>query len=491
MQSRNTTQVPSNQAATITHNVSLSFEIGTSHIHSQSLSRRNINTDEGDDSLDRASNEDRNGKSQDISHGENHDMRSGYSTSSTNDQGNPHGIRPENDCQNGIQGINSTKLSPGEELIRQPVKVKGKPKGISQSLRKSQIANPAPVILIHPEIVRYCKSADIDSDFKIKLMLQESYPSSGSFFKEVQESEKIAITIMKTCDPPSMLIRPKQKFYRHIKQINSYRISKKIPPFPDKILDVKIRLLSPGCPTFIPEYNEFEQYRERVRLIQVECEVIEMIISGKIPKMSIEEKQRLQDDLIVINQIRMDDDFDAFGPLDLSKTFDEHIIIHQKQREAVYHTGPKYQIHDTDSEEDEDDDIFSNSDDDSDSSVNNSDSGARSEDTNNMKIDHDINQDDVIDLCNETSPSDNEMQINLKDQAVQKSEEEPECIVAKRLKIFLTELNEMTICPITHLQFQDPYVGTDKCCYERRAISEWLAKKNYLHLVVNRCKYTL
>ena len=36
----------------------------------------------------------------------------------------------------------------------------------------------------------------------------------------------------------------------------------------------------------------------------------------------------------------------------------------------------------------------------------------------------------------------------------------------------------MTFCPITHSQFKDPYVGTDKVCYEKTAISEWLSKKH-------------
>ena len=116
MQSSNTKQVPSTSAATITHNVSLSFNIGTSNIYSQGQ-RRNINTNEEDESLARASSEDRNGKSNDNRHGENYEMRSGYSNSNTNDRGNPNGIRQENDCVNGIQGINSLELLPGEDVI--------------------------------------------------------------------------------------------------------------------------------------------------------------------------------------------------------------------------------------------------------------------------------------------------------------------------------------------------------------------------------------
>ena len=191
MQSTKTRQVPSNTAATITHNVSLSFNIGTSHIYSQDQSR-NINTNEPDESLAHASSDDQNGKSNDIRHGENHEMCSGYSNSNTNDRGNPSGIRQENDCANGVQGINSIELSPGEDVIRQPVNVKGKPKGISQSPRKSTITNPTPVLVIHPEIVHFCNPKTIDSNRKINLMLQESYPSSRSFFEEVKHIHNCA-----------------------------------------------------------------------------------------------------------------------------------------------------------------------------------------------------------------------------------------------------------------------------------------------------------
>ena len=39
MKSTQSTQIPSHRTATITHNVNLSFEIGTSHIHSTGTSR--------------------------------------------------------------------------------------------------------------------------------------------------------------------------------------------------------------------------------------------------------------------------------------------------------------------------------------------------------------------------------------------------------------------------------------------------------------------
>ena len=189
MRSSRTTQVPSTNPGNITHNYNLSFEIGTSHFHS-SGERPNINANERDGSSARDSSEDQNGKSNDISHGENHEIRSGYSHSRMNSNGNPYGIRPENDCVNGIQGNNSLEFSPAEDAIGQPVKVDGKPKGKSPSPRKSEIADPTPVLLIHSEVVRYCKPEDINTTQKIQLMLQESYPPSSKNYKAINTSEK-------------------------------------------------------------------------------------------------------------------------------------------------------------------------------------------------------------------------------------------------------------------------------------------------------------
>ena len=85
-------KVPSNNAANITHNVNLSFEIGTSHIYPNHKNGTAINdvkdgnnssapndTNENDhedvkEALARASSDEGNGKSNDISHGPTHEM---------------------------------------------------------------------------------------------------------------------------------------------------------------------------------------------------------------------------------------------------------------------------------------------------------------------------------------------------------------------------------------------------------------------------------
>ena len=154
MQSSHAIVGPNNKAATITHNVNLSFEIGTCNINT-GTSNGNNERNEIHDSSARGLNEDRYGKSaEDKSHVENHANRSGYSNSSIIDEGKPStGIRPVNNCENRIQGNESQDLSPGDEAIRQPVSVDGKPGGISHSHRKSMIAEPTPVLMIHPEAI--------------------------------------------------------------------------------------------------------------------------------------------------------------------------------------------------------------------------------------------------------------------------------------------------------------------------------------------------
>ena len=88
-------------ATTITHNVSLSFEIGTSNI---SVPIRN---DQGDPKQDgRQANhpqsDDRNGMSQDNSHGSNRDAGSGYSSGVCKILGHPNGLGP---VSNGLATV--------------------------------------------------------------------------------------------------------------------------------------------------------------------------------------------------------------------------------------------------------------------------------------------------------------------------------------------------------------------------------------------------
>ena len=114
----NTNRVPLKNATTnITHSVNLSFEIGTSHIYSTDANEavtedmkdglearvyNDTNEDVKDGVEAHARNDDRNGKLKDIRHGQNHEMRSGYSSNRMSNLGNPNGILPGNECISGI-----------------------------------------------------------------------------------------------------------------------------------------------------------------------------------------------------------------------------------------------------------------------------------------------------------------------------------------------------------------------------------------------------
>ena len=121
MTTNNSNKVPSNNATNITHNVNLSFEIGTSHIYpnnnnedvlddakdgQNSSAQNDTNETKHEDvhnrALARAPSDDGNGKSQDMRHGQNHEVRSGYSGNRMSNLGNPHGMHPDNKCIAGI-----------------------------------------------------------------------------------------------------------------------------------------------------------------------------------------------------------------------------------------------------------------------------------------------------------------------------------------------------------------------------------------------------
>ena len=176
----NLSKVPSNTATNITHNVNLSFDIGTSHIHpsenngttiedviddNNSSAQNDTNEPDHEDITDgamgRARIDEGNGKSQDISHGLNHEMRSGCPGSRMSHLGNPHGIRPDNDCVAGTQEHVSSDTTLGVEAIGQHVKTNGKPQGISHATRML-IADPTPAPQIYSGVKRKGDSSHIN-----------------------------------------------------------------------------------------------------------------------------------------------------------------------------------------------------------------------------------------------------------------------------------------------------------------------------------------
>ena len=190
------TTIPSTNGTNITHNVNLSFEIGTCNI-STSSSRENQNVNSNHDEGNRAPNEEINGKPQGISHGNNHEMRSGYSGNVDHNLGNPSGIRPEND---NIARIPEETL--GDEAIKRHVNSTGKPKGISHETRTPTIVDPTHGNQIHDDVKLDTDMKHINSAEKLFLLLQESYPSSKTDYDVINKYEKIAISIVKTAIVP-------------------------------------------------------------------------------------------------------------------------------------------------------------------------------------------------------------------------------------------------------------------------------------------------
>ena len=319
--------VPSKTATTITHNVNLSFEIGTSHIGLSETTQR-ITEEVQNGGEARASTEDINGKSQDISHGNNREMRSGYSSQDNSNLGNPHGIRPDLDCVGRIQEDISSDNSSGGEAIAQHVKTIGKPQGISHATRMAIIADPALVPRIHSGVKRTADTAHIDTNEKVLMLMHESYPEDRHDYANIHNHELMAISILLTGMVPLLDRFEKIRFRRSITILNTYRRSAHIPEIPANLLSVEYNVLVPvffaRSPSSRPitEYaSNLREYKERLRLMSIECDVIDMITNGIIPKMSVYERNQLNNDLLVINEDR---DVDSEPLLDINKSFDDH-----------------------------------------------------------------------------------------------------------------------------------------------------------------------
>ena len=139
-------------------------------------------------------------------------------------------------------------------------------------------------------------------------MLQASYPKEAYLkpfgYKEVKQYEKMAISILETCIPPQLPLERSQEFSHCISLINSWQTKESIPPFPSNMLNFEINELVPLCPPLQPGIDLLPEYREQIRIILVECDIIEMITSGIKPGMTKAEYRKMKEDLSVINELR-------------------------------------------------------------------------------------------------------------------------------------------------------------------------------------------
>ena len=161
--------------------------------------------------------------------------------------------------------------------------------------------------------------------------MQESYPSSCDDYKEVNNDEKLAISILQTAKVPDFSRERSIQYERSLKNINKYRRGEGIPEIPSGLRLVKFKVLVPACTVSsigvidITRYdNDLAKYTESVRILSVELEVINMITTGVIPKMSPDERSQLERDIRTINAERFEE---SQPELFLEKSFDDHFVV--------------------------------------------------------------------------------------------------------------------------------------------------------------------
>ena len=81
--------------------------------------------------------------------------------------------------------------------------------------------------------------------------------------------------------------------------------------------------------------------------------------------------------------------------------------------------------------------------------------------------------------------------IDLSKEDVTGKEETHNCYILKCVKTFLEDMNRITHCPITHMRFEEPMVGSDKQIYKKNAITRWLSRRVVNHPFVNQWNLTL
>ncbi len=296
----------------ITHNVSLSFEIGTSNISAPTRNSRGGPTTDGGEAT-RPQSDDRNGMSQDNSHGSNRDAGSGYSSDVRKILGHPNRLRPVSNGVATVQEESSSDVVSGDEAHQQNVNLHGEPRGSCHATRLSTIADPTIGLQIHPFIRKTTKIIfeDVDTIEKENQLLQVSYPRSEQDYTYTSPWEVKAISVLKTGLSPSLRKRDKCVYANARNSINCYRRSKGIPIIPYGMFDLVSPILVPAYEAYHPSksnieeyYKKLKQYKEDLRLQNLELEVIEWITANKVPKMGDDEREKLVKDLTVINDFR-------------------------------------------------------------------------------------------------------------------------------------------------------------------------------------------
>ena len=305
-----TTDSPS--PTTITHNVSLSFEIGTSNISAPIRNDRSGPIHDGGQET-RPQSDDRNGMSQDNIHGSNRNAGSGYLSDVCKILGHPNGLRSVSNGVATVQEEPSSDVLSGDEAHRQNINLYGEPKGSCHATRLSAIADPTIGLQVHPFIrqTSKIKLQGVDTNEQENPLLQVSYPRSEVGYCYTGPWEVKAISVLKTGLSPYLRKAETTKYNYARNRINTYRQSKGIPLIPYGLFDLVSPVFYPVYGAYTPmekhieEYDEkMKNYKEDLRLKNLELEVIEWITANKVPKMNDDKREKLDIDLSVINAVR-------------------------------------------------------------------------------------------------------------------------------------------------------------------------------------------
>ena len=96
---------------------------------------------------------------------------------------------------------------------------------------------------------------------------------------------------------PTLGYYEKRNFQHNINKKNSFCVGRGIPPLPPGLLNVSYRVITPVYQADPPLNNPISKYhdklqvhQEKLRLMLLEVEVIDIIANDHIPKMSKEER---------------------------------------------------------------------------------------------------------------------------------------------------------------------------------------------------------
>ena len=315
----------------ISHHVNLNFEIGTSNLCATDRLIDHHNSEQQNDRVNRPRSENRNGVSRDTFHGGDHDTGSDYTSDNCEILGHPNGLRPVSNGIATVQGDSSSGGFSGVETKRQNDQFIGKLESSGHETRLSDTVDPISRLKIHPYVRRNIDFDHIDTEEQEHMLLQVSYPRSERDYVTANPFEEQFISVLRTGLIPKLGKAEMRKSMYALTNINGYRRKEGIPLIPGGLFDLNSAILipiyndcvaSPSIEPICDYHKSLELYKENLRIMMTEYEVIGWIIDNKIPKMGDEERVKLDHDICMINNYRYEVDE---VELDLGKTLDEHL----------------------------------------------------------------------------------------------------------------------------------------------------------------------